>query len=173
MIAAREIAMVRTFLTERSVHPLEGYIEGHLPSLRISDLMEFGEVRVFPGKKLDRLDTGEEFLEKFGTLISENHGLLAGPEHEPRESRLDRCHDEEGGKTGQSTRTQVDQEDDHTNNQLDWSGPDRMEETRSKVNTRNVSGDVVDQFPIGVDIPSTSGEHDGLVVDRSNQSRAQ
>ena len=69
--------------------------------------MEFGEVRIFPGKKLDCFDAGKEFLEKFGTLIGENHGLLTGTEHEPREPSLDRCHDEEDSEARQSTRTQV------------------------------------------------------------------
>lgn len=47
-----------------------------------------------------------------------------------------------------------------------------MEETASEVDTGNISGDVVDQFAIGVDMPSASGQCKGLVVDRSDQPRA-
>ena len=48
-----------------------------------------------------------------------------------------------------------------------------MEELGSEVDTRNVSGDVVDQFPVGVDMPGTSGERESLVVDRGDQPRTQ
>ena len=47
-----------------------------------------------------------------------------------------------------------------------------MKEIGSEVDTRNISGDVVDQFSIGVDMSSTSGERKGLVVDRGDQSCA-
>lgn len=48
-----------------------------------------------------------------------------------------------------------------------------MEEIASEVNTRNVSGDVIDQFSVGVNVSSTSGERKSLVVDRGDQPCAQ
>ena len=135
--------------------------------------MESGEIRVLPGKIFDYLDAGEEFLEKFRTLVGENCCLLAGVEHESRESGLDRCHNKEDGETGQSTQAQVDQEDDHADHHLDRSGPDDVEETASRVNARNISGDVVDQFSVGVDMSSTCGECESLAVDRSDQTCVQ
>ena len=106
--------------------------------------MEFGEVRVLPGEKFDCLDSGKELLEKFGTLIGENYGLLAGPEHEPREPGLDRRHDEEDDKSSQGTRAQVDQENDQTDHQLDRGEPDHVKLTTSGVYIGNINGDVVD-----------------------------
>ena len=123
---------------------LERHIEERPPDLRFSNFVKSGEVRVLPGKKFDCLDAGEELLEKFRTLIGENRCLLAGAEHESRESGLDRYHDEEDGKTGQSARAQVDQEDDHGDDHLDWSDPSQGEETTSEVDTRNVGGNIVD-----------------------------
>ena len=97
--------------------------------------MDLCEIRIFPGKEFDYLDTGKEFLEKFGALIGENHSLLAETKHETHEPGLHRYDDEEDGETGQSTWTQVDQEDDHTDDQLDWSGPTGVEEICSEVDT--------------------------------------
>lgn len=50
--------------------------------------MDSCQVRVFPSEEFDDLDTGEEFLEKFGTLVGENHDLLAETEHEAHEPGL-------------------------------------------------------------------------------------
>ena len=129
------------------------------------------EVRVFPGKEFDDLDTGKEFLEKFGAFIGKNDSLLAETHQGAHEPSLHGHHDDEDGETSQSTGAQVDQEDDHTDDQLDWSGPTRVEKLGSKVNTRNVTGDVVDEFSIGVDVSSASGEGESLVVDGGDQSR--
>ena len=118
------------------------------------------------------LDTGKELLEKFGTLIGKNRSLLAKKEHEAHELDLYRRHNDEDSEAGQSTRAQVDQKDDQTDNQLDWSGPTHVKPLASEVDTRDVSGDVVDQFSVGVDVASTSGERKSLVVDRGDQSSA-
>lgn len=48
-----------------------------------------------------------------------------------------------------------------------------MEETASEVDARNVSGDVVNQFSVRVDMSSTSGESESPVIDRGDQSSAQ
>ena len=74
--------------------------------------MYSGKIRVLPREEFDDLDTGKELLEKFGALIGENHGLLAETKHEAHEPCLNRHHDDEDGETSQSTRAQVDQEDD-------------------------------------------------------------
>jgi hypothetical protein len=44
-----------------------------------------------------------------------------------------------------------------------------VRELASEVDARDVSGDVVDQFSIGVDVASTSGEGKSLVVDGCDQ----
>ena len=64
--------------------------------------------------------------------------------------------EDEDGETSQSTWAQVDQEDGRTGYQLDRSGPAHVEELTSEVDARDVSGDVVDQFSVGVDVASTS-----------------
>ena len=133
--------------------------------------MDFGQVRILPGEEFDDLNAGKEFLEKLGTLIGKNHGLLAETKHEAHKPGLYRRHDDEDAETSQSTWAQVDQEDDQTDNQLDRGGPTHMEELASEVDARNVSGNVVDQFSIGVDVPSTSGERETLVIDRGDQPR--
>ena len=145
--------------------------EVHLLDLRISNLVDLGKVRVFPGEEFDYLDAGKEFLQKFGTLIRKNHDLPAGTKHEAYEPSLDRHYSDEDGETCQSTRSQVDQENDQTDDQLYWGGPAHVEELASEVDPRNVCGDVVHQFSVGVDMASTSGEGEGLVVDRRDQSR--
>jgi len=48
-----------------------------------------------------------------------------------------------------------------------------MKELGSEVDTRNIGGDVVDQFPVGVDMPGTTRERESLVVDRGDQPRTQ
>ena len=48
-----------------------------------------------------------------------------------------------------------------------------MKELCSEVDTRNIGGDVVDKFSIGVDMSSATREREGLVVDRSDQPRTQ
>ena len=135
--------------------------------------MDFGEIRIFPGEELDDLDAGKELLEQFGTLVGKNHGFLAETKEEAHEFDLDRCNEEEDGETSQSTRAQVYQKDDQTDDQLDRSGPTHVEETGGEVDTRNVGGDVVNQFSVGVDMPGTSGESESLVVDCGDQSCAQ
>ena len=135
--------------------------------------MDFGQIRVLPGEEFDDLDTGEELLEKFGTLIGKNHGLSTETEQETHKFGLYRYHNEEDGETGQSTRTQVDQEDDQTDDQLNWGGPGGMEELASEVDTRNVGRNMVDEFSVRVDMPSTSGKFESLVIDRGDQSSAQ
>ena len=76
--------------------------------------MNSGEIRIFPGEKFDYLDAGKEFLEKLGALIGENHRLLTEKELGSHEPGLDRGHDEEDSETSQSAGTEVDQEDDET-----------------------------------------------------------
>ena len=76
--------------------------------------MNSGEIRIFPGKKFDYLDAGKEFLEKLCALIGENHRLLTEKELGSHEPGLDRGHDEEDSETSQSAGTEVDQEDDET-----------------------------------------------------------
>ena len=44
-----------------------------------------------------------------------------------------------------------------------------MEKLGSEVDTGNVSGNVVDEFSVGVDMPGTSGERESLVIDRGDQ----
>ena len=83
---------------------------------------------------------------------------------------MDRDHHEEDGETSQSARTQINQQDDQTDDQLDRSGPTHVEELSSKVDTGDVGGDVVDELSIGVDMTGTSGEGDGLVVNRSDHT---
>jgi len=112
-------------------------------------------------------------MEKLGTLICENHGLPAEMKHTLHEFGLHRYYDYKHCETSQGTRTQVDQEDDQTDDQLDWSGPAHVEKTASVVDTRNVCGDVVDQFSIGVDMSCAGGERESFVVDRGDQSRTQ
>jgi len=48
-----------------------------------------------------------------------------------------------------------------------------MKQLSGEVDTRNIGRDVVDQFSIGVDMSSTSGERESLVVDCGDQSRPQ
>ena len=148
-------------------------IEGHPPNLQISNLTDFSKVWILPRKEFDYLDTREELLEKFGTLVGKNHSPLAEKKHEAHEPGLYRHHDEEDCKTRQSAWAQVDQKDDKTDDQLDWSGQTYMKELASKVDTRDVSGDVVDQLSTGVYMASTSGECESFVVDRGDQSCAQ
>jgi hypothetical protein len=136
-------------------------------------LTDLIKVRSLPGKEFYYLDAGKELLEKFGAPIGKNHSLLAEKKREAQEPDLDRRHHEKNSETSQSARAQVDQKDDETNDQLDWSGPTRMKELTSEVDTRDVSGDVVDQFSAGVDMASTGGECKSLVVDRGDQSCAQ
>jgi len=131
------------------------------------------KIRTLPGEEFDDLDTGKELLEKFGTLIGEYHGLPAETQHEAHEPGLDWHHNDKDGETRQSTRAQVDQKDDQTDDQLDWGGPTHVEELGSEIDTRNVSGDVVDQFSVGVDMPSTGGERESLVINRGDQPRTQ
>ena len=128
---------------------------------------------MLPGEELDYLDTGKELLEKFGTLVGKNHRLLAEKKHEAYEPDLYWRHDEEDCETRQSTWAQVGQKDDQTDDQLGRSGPTHVKELTSKVDTRNVGGNVVNQFSTGVYMASTSGECESFVVDRGNQSCAQ
>lgn len=130
--------------------------------------MELRKVRVFPSEEFDYLDTGKELLEKFCTLIRENRSLPAGTKKRAHEPGLYRCHDEEDSETSQGTRAQVVQEDDQTDNQLDRSCPAGVKKSASGVDTGNVGRDVIDQFAIGVDMPSTSGECKCLVVNRGD-----
>ena len=132
--------------------------------------MDFSKVRILPGEEFDYLDTGKELLEKFGTLVGKNHGLFAEKKHEAREPGLYWRHDEEDRKTCQSTWAQIGQKDDQTNDQLDWSDPTHVKGLASRVDTRDVSGNMVDQFPTGVDMASTSRECKSFVVDRGDQS---
>ena len=134
--------------------------------------MDSGEIRIFPGEIFDYLDTGKEFLEKLGALIGENHRLLTEAKHDSHESGLDRGHDEEDSKTSQSAGTEVDQEDDETDDQLDRSSPTGVEVMASGVDTRNVGGNVVDQLSIGMGVTSTSGERKSLVINRGDKSCA-
>ena len=131
--------------------------------------MDFCEIRIFPGEELDYLDTGKEFLEEFSTLVGEYHSPLAETKQDAHQPGLYGYDDEEDGETGESTGTQVDQKDDQTDDQLDRSGPGAVEEIASEVDTRNVSGDVVDQFSVGVNMSSASRESKGLVVDGGDQ----
>ena len=48
-----------------------------------------------------------------------------------------------------------------------------MKELGGVVDTRNIGGDVVDQFSIGVDMSSASRERESLVVDCRDQPRTQ
>ena len=48
-----------------------------------------------------------------------------------------------------------------------------MEELGSEVDAGDVGGDVIDQFSVGVNMPSTSGEGESLVVDRGDHSSAE
>ena len=134
--------------------------------------MDFGEIKILPGKKFDDLYAGKEFLKKFDALIGKHHSLLAGTKQEMYELGLYRYHDDEDSETGQSAWAQVDQEEGQTDEQLDWSSPGRVEILAGKVDTRDVGGDVVDEFSVGVDVPSTSGEPKSLVVDRGDQTCA-
>ena len=145
----------------------------HPLDLRISNLMNFGKVRIFPGEEFDYLNAGKELLKKFGTLVGRNRGFLAETKHEAYEYCLDRrCYNEDS-KTSQSAWAQVDQEDDQTDNQLDWGSPAHVKEMAGGVDARNVSRDVVHQFSVGVDVPSASRERESLVVDRGDQPRTQ
>jgi hypothetical protein len=94
------------------------------------------------------------------------HRPLAEKEQETHEPGLYRYHEDEDGETSQSARAQVDQEDGQTDYQLDRSGPAHVKELASEVDARDVSEDAVDQFSIGVDVVSASGERKSLVVDR-------
>jgi hypothetical protein len=94
------------------------------------------------------------------------HRPLAEKEQETHEPGLYRYHEDEDGETSQSARAQVDQEDGQTDYQLDRSGPAHVKELASEVDARDVSEDAVDQFSIGVDVVSASGEPKSLVVDR-------
>jgi len=136
-------------------------------------LTDFSKVGILPGEEFDYLDTGKELLEKFGTFVGKNHSLLAEKKHEAHEPDLYRRHDEEDCKTRQGAWAQVGQKDDQADDQLNWSGQTRVKELTSEVDTRDVSGDVVDQFPTGVDMASTSGERESFVVDCGDQSCAQ
>ena len=136
-------------------------------------MIDPGKIRILPGEEFNDLDTGKKLLEKFGTLIGKNHSPLAEVKQEAHQLALYRCHDEEDGETSQSTRAQVDQEDDQANDQLDWCGPTHVKEVGSEVDTRNVSGDVIDQFSIGMNMASPSGESESLIVDRGDKSCAQ
>jgi len=71
----------------------------------------FVQIRILPGEEFDDLYAGKELLEKFGTLIGENHGFPAETKHETHKPGLNRHHDDEDGETSQSARAQVDQED--------------------------------------------------------------
>ena len=44
-----------------------------------------------------------------------------------------------------------------------------MKELASEVDARDIGGDMVDQFSVGVDVASTSREGKGLVVDSGDQ----
>ena len=134
-------------------------------------MIDFGEIRIFPGEEFDDLDAGKELLEKLCAFIGENHGLLAEGEQVAHKLDLHGDHYEEDGETSQSARAQVDDKDGQTDEQLDRSGPAHVEELTSKVDTRDVGGDVVDELSVGVDMASTSGEGDSLVVDRGDQTR--
>jgi hypothetical protein len=136
-------------------------------------LMDLSEIGVFPGEELYDLDAGKELLEEFRTLVGEDHGLLAEGEQETHEPDLDGDYDEEDREASQSAGAQVDEKDDQADDQLDRSGPAHVEELSSKVDTRDVGGDVVDELSVGVDMASTSGEGDGFVVDRGDQTRTQ
>jgi hypothetical protein len=115
-------------------------------------LLDPGEIRVFSCEEFDNLNTRKEFLEQFGTLIGEKHRPLTEKKQETYEPGLYRYHKDEDSETSQSARAQVDQEDGQTDYQLDRSGPVHVEELPSEVDARNVSGDVVDQFSIGMDV---------------------
>ena len=91
-----------------------------------------------PGGEFYHLGTGKELLEKLGAHIGKNHSPLAEKGDEAHEPDLYRHHDEEDGETSQSTRTQVDQKDAQTDDQLDWSGPTYVKELASEVDTRDV-----------------------------------
>lgn len=132
--------------------------------------MDLCQIGIFPGEELYNFDAGKEFLEKFRAFIGEDHSPLAEDEQVTHKPDLKGDYYEEDGETSQGARAQVDQKDDQTDDQLDWSGPTHMEELSSKVDTRDVGGDVVDDLSIGVDMASTSGECDGLVVDRGDQT---
>ena len=134
--------------------------------------MDFCKIRVLPGEEFDDLDAGKELLEKFGALIGENHSLPAEDKQVTHEPGLYWCYDKEDCETSQSAGAQVDQKDNQTDDQLDWSGPARVKELGSEVDTRNISGDVVNQFSVGVDMTSTSGEGNSLIVYRGDQSCA-
>ena len=132
-------------------------------------MLDPGEIRVFTCEEFDYLDTRKEFLEQFGTLIGEDHRLPTEKKRETHEPGLYRYHKDKDGETSQSARAQVDQEDGQTDYQLDRSGPAHVEKLASEVDARDVSGDVVDRFSVGVDVASTSREGKSLVVDRGDQ----
>ena len=115
-------------------------------------MLDPGEIRIFPGKEFDYLDTRKELLEQFGTLIGEDHRPPTEKKQETHEPGLYRYHKDKDGETGQSTRAQVDQEGGQTAYQLDRSGPVHVEELASEVDARDVSGNAVDQFSVGVDV---------------------
>jgi len=104
--------MVRMFLVEPSTQDNWNPYKWSLLDFRISNLVYFVKIRILPGEEFDDLDAGKKLLEKFGTLIGKNHGFLAKTKHEAHEPDLDRHHDDKDSETSQSTRAQVDQEDD-------------------------------------------------------------
>ena len=90
----------------------------YLLSLRVPDLVNFVQVRIFPGKKFDDFDTREEFLKEFGTPIGENHIFLAEAKYVTCSHGLEWGRDDEDSKTSQCTWTQINQEDDEADDQL-------------------------------------------------------
>jgi hypothetical protein len=126
-------------------------------------LLDPGEIRIFPGEGFDDLNARKELLEKFGTLIGEDHRPLAEKQQETHQPGLYRYHEGEDGETSRSARTQVDQEDGQTNYQLDRSGPAHVEDLAGEVDARDVGGYVIDQFSAGADMASTSGEGKSLL----------
>ena len=124
----------------------------HQPSLWFSNLLDPSEIRILPCEEFDDLNARKELLEQFGTLIGEYHRPLTEKKQETHEPGLNRYHKDKDGETGQSARAQVDQEGGQTAYQLDRSGPVHVGELASEVDARDVSGDVVDQFSVGVDV---------------------